>query len=272
MSFCGAFEQVGAERLSAHKTTREQIMIDRTYTLRGGLASGLKKRGGLGLRQTLGLTEDLSGEDVLLQGLDFAGQTIFDVGGFEGIHTIFFADRAGADGQVVTFEPDPVNYQKILKNVQINGLTNVVVLNLGVGDHPGHLEFAYPRDRGRGSANQETLEHYGSDPHIQRVTLPVTSIDSELQLHARPAPDFVKIDVEGLELQVLDGMADTVSRFKPKIFLEIHGWSVEGKDANSQRVVAWLKDHGYSITHVESAKEITMDDYQVAREGHLYCV
>jgi FkbM family methyltransferase len=276
MRFCGAFACEGAElariRAVSPWATLSLVRIDRTYTLRSGLAKGLKKRGGIGLRQTLGLTVGLSSEDVLLQSLDFAGQRIFDIGGFEGIHTIFFADRAGPDGQVVTFEPDPVNYQKILENVGINDLTNVVVLNLGVGDRPGHLEFAYPRDRGRGSALIETLEHYKSDSHTQRVTLPVTSIDSELQSQGRPAPDFVKVDVEGLELQVLEGMVDTVDRFKPRIFLEIHGWSVNGKEANSQRVVAWLEDHGYSITHVESGQEITMDNYQVAREGHLYCI
>jgi FkbM family methyltransferase len=248
------------------------VKIDRTYVLRSGLAKGLKKRGGLGLRQALRLGDGLSPEDAFLQSLSFAGHTIFDIGGFVGIHTIFFASRAGPEGRVVTFEPDPVNYQNILVNVAVNELTNVVVRNVGVGERPGRLEFVYPSDRGRGSAHPESLEHYRRDPSAQRATLPVTSIDAELRssLAGTPAPDFVKIDVEGLEFAVLEGMAETVRQTKPAIFVEIHGRGLEAKGANGRRVVEWLHGHGYNILHVESGQTITPDSPGAAREGHLY--
>ena len=248
------------------------MKLNRTYVLRSGLAKGLKKRGGLGFRQALHLGDDLSPEDAFLQGLSFAGQTIFDVGGFMGIHTIFFASRAGPEGRVVTFEPDPVNYQSILVNVDINGLTNVVGRNVGVGKRPGQLDFVYPSDRGRGSAHPDSLEHYRRDPDVQRTTLPVTSIDSELQSSqgSTSAPDFVKIDVEGLELAVLEGMVETVRRVKPAIFVEIHGRGLQAKEANARQVVEWLHEHDYKMLHVESGQTVTPDNPEVAREGHLY--
>jgi len=248
------------------------VNINRTYVLRSGLAKGLKKRGGLGIRQALRFRHDLSPEDAFLQSLDFAGQTIFDVGGSLGIHTIFFASRAGPDGRVVTFEPDPVSYEHILANLAVNELSNVVVRNVGVAKRPGQLDFAYPADRGRGSADPESLKHRAGDPSVQLLTVPVTSIDAELRSGQAPVPDFVKIDVEGLELAVLEGMADTIRQAKPAIFVEIHGWGLVAKEANSRRVVQWLHDHGYKMQHVESDQAITPENPGAASEGHLYAV
>jgi FkbM family methyltransferase len=253
-------------------TMLRPVSINRTYVLRSGLAKGLKKRGGLGIRQVLRLRDDLDPEDAFLQSLDFAEQTIFDIGGNLGIHTIFFASRAGRDGRVVTFEPDPVSYQDILANLAVNGLRNVLVRNVGVAKHPGQLDFAYPADRGRGSADPESLKRRSADPGVQLLTLPVTSIDAELRSGEAPIPDFVKIDVEGLELAVLEGMADTVRQAKPAVFVEIHGHGLAAKEANSRRVVQWLHDRAYKLQHVESGQAITPENSEMAREGHLYCV
>jgi len=212
-------------------------------------------------------------EETFLRSLDFAGKTIFDIGGFQGIFTLFFADRAGPQGRVVAFEPDPVNYGHILRNVAINGLSNVVVHNVGVGGEPGELEFAYPSDRRAwGSAHPDHLNLHGEDRGVERVTLPVTSIDAQLRSGEDSAPDFVKIDVEGLELDVLEGMAETVAMHRPEIFVELHGWGLEAKEANSRRVLEWLDAHGYTARHVESDRRVTADDAAQAFEGHLYCV
>jgi FkbM family methyltransferase len=247
--------------------------IDRTYVLRSGLAKGLKKRGGLGLSQRLRPARRFNEEDAFLQRLDFAGKTIFDIGGFLGIHTIFFASRAGPQGRVVTFEPDPINYRHILRNVEVNGFENVMVRNVGVGERPGKLEFAYPSDRGRGTANPKGLERYKRDhPDAALVTLPVTSVDAFLRSGEAPPPDFLKIDVEGLELAVLEGMTETAANYKPAIFVELHGWGSEDKQANSARVLRWLHGQGYEVLHVESGQSIASKGPQLAREGHLYCV
>jgi FkbM family methyltransferase len=246
------------------------MKIERTYMLRSGLAQGLKKRGGLGLRQRIRRPAPLDPEDAFLRSLDYTAKTVFDIGGFQGIHTIFFASRAGPEGRVVTFEPDPVNYDYIRRNVRLNGLRNVSLLNMGVSDRPGELEFAYPDDRGRGSAHPDHLKSHQDDSHVARVTLPVTSIDAKVHSGEFPAPDFVKIDVEGLELAVLEGMSQTVAERKPAIFVEIHGWGRAAKEANGRRVVAWLHAQGYEVHHLQSDQRITPENSERAAEGHLY--
>jgi FkbM family methyltransferase len=247
------------------------MRVDRTYTLHSGLAKGLKKRGGLGIRQSLGLGEPTSAEDEFLQGLTWRGRTIVDVGGYEGIHTIFFASRVGEEGRVVTFEPNPDSYRHVLDNVRINGFSNVEVRNVGLADAPGELEFVYPSDRGRGTAFADGREYFREESGAQISMLPVTSIDAEVEAGRCPPPDFVKIDVEGLEEDVLRGMADTVERCRPALFIEIHGWSMQAKEENARRVVELLAGYGYAIRHVESQAQIATANAAAAREGHLYC-
>jgi FkbM family methyltransferase len=171
---------------------------------------------------------------------------------------------------VVTFEPDPVNYDYIRRNVGLNGFRNVYVLNMGVSARPGELEFAYPDDRGRGSAHPDHLKSHQDDSHVARVTLPVTSIDTKVRSGDIPPPDFIKIDVEGLELGVLEGMSQTVAERKPAIFVEIHGWGRAAKEANGRRVVAWLHAQGYEVHHLQSDQRITPENSELAAEGHLY--
>jgi FkbM family methyltransferase len=247
------------------------MRLSRTYTLRSGLAKGLKKHGGLGLRETVGLGRRTSVENEFLQDLSLSGRTIIDIGGYEGIHTIFFATRAGADGRVITFEPNADSARRVHENVRINALTNVDVRNVGVSDAPGELEFVYPSDRGRGTAFGEGREYYRTEAGAKTRTLPVTSIDAEVAAGRCPLPDFVKIDVEGLELDVLRGMVQTVAQCHPALFIEVHGWSADAKQENAHRVVEWLADHGYTIRHVESGQRITLENSVAAREGHLYC-
>src|SRR5688572_5752212 len=75
------------------------------YTVRSGVAKGLKRRGGFGF-----IPRDISREEAFLAAMDFRGKTVFDIGAYEGIYTLFFARAVGAKGRVVTFEPNPVNH------------------------------------------------------------------------------------------------------------------------------------------------------------------
>jgi hypothetical protein len=85
-------------------------------------------------------------------------------------------------------------------------------------------------------------------------------------------PDFIKIDVEGLEMDVLLGMGKTIKNYKPKLFIEIHGHDTKSKIKNAQEIVEFLVTKGYSIRHVESGDVINSHNARIAKEGHLYCV
>jgi len=88
-----------------------------TYTIRRGLAKGLKKKGGLSFIPGSNI---LSKEDAFLQELDLKGKIIYDIGAFEGTFTLFFSRSTGSQGRVITFEANPLNYQIVIENVNLN--------------------------------------------------------------------------------------------------------------------------------------------------------
>jgi hypothetical protein len=99
----------------------------------------------------------------------------------------------------------------------------------------------------------------------------IDSLDNQMINQNLPKPDIVKIDVEGLELDVLEGMKQTIARYNPQLIIEIHGHDVQSKIDNIKKVVRVLIDCGYSIYHIESENRITLSNSEIAKEGHLYC-
>lgn len=252
----------------------------RPYRARHGLARGMKQIGGIGLilptfiQQEPEYAEYAVLEEAFLRSLDYRGLTVYDVGAFQGVLTLFFGQRVGSDGKVIAFEPHPLNYQRVVENVGLNDLRNVTIRNVGVGKASGEFELVAPAGglTGRASATagaKQELEAKGLGTQTFRV--PVISLDEEIGRSSLPGPDLVKIDVEGLELDVLLGMEETIVACKPRLFVENHGAGPEAKRANAARVVDLLARHGYEMHHVESDQPVDASTSDRAAVGHLYC-
>jgi hypothetical protein len=110
--------------LAALTSVLEPMLRNHVYTAKAGLVTGLKRRGGLGFIPKKSLTR----EHTFLKSLDFKGKNVYDVGGYTGLITIFFARAVGETGSVVTFEPNPQNYNAILDHIELNGFNNVTVI------------------------------------------------------------------------------------------------------------------------------------------------
>ena len=119
------------------------------------------------------------------------------------------------------------------------------------------------------------MQHEDLMPGGSRITLDksgngnsvtISTLDQELATDLT-APDFIKIDVEGFEVPVLRGALKTLERYRPDIFVEIHGYSEAEKEANAGGVIDLLRHVGYShVIHLESGAEATA---QNARRGHV---
>jgi FkbM family methyltransferase len=214
-------------------------------------------------------------EEDFLESLDYRGLTVYDIGAFEGVLTLFFAKQVGRRGRVIAFEPHPLNYGRVVENVGLNNLGNVTVKNVGVGSASGELDLIAPAGglAGRASASggaQDELESMGFETETFRV--PTVAVDEEIESSSLPVPDLVKIDVEGLEYEVLLGMSSTLEARKPKLYVEIHGVGQEAKRANASRVVSFLAKYGYEMRHIESGQRVDEPTAERASEGHLFCV
>lgn len=250
-----------------------RLFQNHTYTSKHGLAKGLRRRGGLAfLPSFIPRSTEMLKEEIFIAGLDLTGQTVFDIGGDQGIYTLFFARRVGPTGRVFTFEPNPVSYSHIVTNVELNNFEHVDVRNIALGESIGELTFAFPaKDPGRGTADPLIRDQILKEPGSMSIKVRVGSVDNLIETQEVPNPDFCKIDVEGLEVNVLRGMKRTLNEQRPTLFIEIHGADMPAKTANIRQVGKFLLDSGYQIYHVESEQNLSSDTIDIAREGHIYC-
>ncbi|MCO8273797.1 FkbM family methyltransferase [Actinoplanes sp. TRM 88003] len=84
-------------------------------------------------------------------------------------------------------------------------------------------------------------------PHHTDVPVDVTTVDRLVRAAGLTRLDFVKIDVEGAELHVLHGAADTIDRFRPTLFIEIEARHTARYDYSPAGVVDWLATRGYAM-------------------------
>jgi FkbM family methyltransferase len=249
-------------------STITPFLANDVYTVRNGLARGLKRRGGLGFLPRF----SHSVEESFIQKLDFTGQTVYDVGGYEGIFTLFFCRRIGPSGRLITYEPNPRNVDRIRENVRLNGFANVEVRPLALGATPGHATLVFPSDEtARGSLQPDIQSSLQMEKHVGAVEVEIDTIDRQIALGA-PEPDFVKIDVEGFERDVLEGMSTLLAWKRPQLYIEIHGADVPRKIENARSVIEFVWRAGYGVYHVESGTTVeTPAQIALAREGHIYC-
>lgn len=142
------------------------------------------------------------------------GATVYDIGANVGIYSLLASSLVGPSGTVYAFEPLARNLRYLRRHIALNQLQNCVVLELAVSNLEGTRRFSaasWDYSMGRLSPKGEIS--------VQSITLD-SCIYGEKGL--RP-PDLVKIDVEGAELEVLQGGARVLTEFHPAVFVEIHG-------------------------------------------------
>ncbi len=145
------------------------------------------------------------------------GQTVLDVGAWEGPYTLLLADRVGGAGRVVAFEPDSRALALLRANVEANGLTNVLGEAWCLSDTEGTAPFFDSRGGTIGSLMRNELV-----ADLPLVEVKTTTIDRYCRDHALSV-DGMKIDVEGAEARVVAGGREVIARYAPWLFLEFHG-------------------------------------------------
>jgi FkbM family methyltransferase len=152
-------------------------------------------------------------QDVLLRHIP-RGSTVYDVGANVGFLTLLAARIVGEQGRVVAFEPLRDAVQFLRRHLELNGLENVQVVEAAVSRSPGRAAFQHGGDIRRGRL---AVDGTGA------VEVKVVGLDDFCASGHAPAPDFLKIDVEGGELDVLLGAERILTKVRPLIALSTHG-------------------------------------------------
>lgn len=229
-----------------------------TYTVRNGLLKGMKRKGGLAWLPFGGAE---TAEHRFIRSLDVRGKVVYDVGAFHGLLSLWFSKTAR---EVVAFEPVRSNRNRLAENLALNRIWNVDVRDCGLGSEDGEAWITYSTLMPGGAS---VISAAGSDLVIEEIE--IRRLD---RLRGLPVPDLIKIDVEGFELAVLRGAEGLLSKYKPALYLEMHGNTIAQKKAKVRAIVSFLSEVGYkSIYHVESNSRIGAENADVAARGHLYC-
>lgn len=135
------------------------------------------------------------------------GQTVLDIGANIGYFTILFARKVGSSGAILAFEPGPLSFALLQTNIRINGLDHVRAFNVAAGNRNGTTDLYICRTGESDNRVEGTLT---DDSDRDRIAVPSIVIDKFLANLGVHRVDYVKIDVQGAERAVLEGMQRTI--------------------------------------------------------------
>jgi FkbM family methyltransferase len=165
---------------------------------------------------------------------------VIDLGGYCGASSYFFAKTAGPNSRILCLEPDPLNYDSLLRNIQFHQLKNVTSMPLAVWSHSGKLRFETEGNMGSG-----VYEIHARNTHavgVESITLEELAAKQGLE-----RIDFIKMDIEGAESVVLRAAASLLKKYRPCLIVEPH--IVAGK-LNTDEVAQILRDIGYTLEFI----------------------
>ena len=158
------------------------------------------------------------------------GNTVVDAGAFIGDHTIAYCNAVGPTGEVYAFEPNTKAYECLEYNCK-----TAKTYNLGLSNKAETVYYSEDKNAGAG----RILRDVTTSTQIKTITL------DSLKLKAL---DFLKIDVEGYEVGVLEGAALTITKYRPKMWIEINAGALAQQGKTATDIESFLSNLNYTYT------------------------
>jgi FkbM family methyltransferase len=152
------------------------------------------------------------------------GDIVVDVGAHIGRYTIIASKRVGTNGKVIAIEAHPGNYEMLNRNIELNGLTNVTTLNYAVYSKETKIKLFLPGEKSNRTIYNTLISTRATDEE-KFVEVNADTLDDLLQNNEISHADinWIKIDVEGAELEVLKGADSIMSHSKNiTLLIEVH--------------------------------------------------
>lgn len=177
---------------------------------------------------------------------------ILDIGANIGTSSLYFSS-INPQATIVAFEPHPDTYQRALVNLNYNNEASIFIQNYGLGSSPGFFKM---------------YELHSNNPGMNRIltsttdlpykTIEVRTLDSQIDSITNGSVDFVKIDVEGFEKEVLLGATHILSKFHPVLFIELDDNNLKQNGSSAIDLIEFLKQYNY-VEFVNSCTDKVID-------------
>ena len=162
------------------------------------------------------------------------GDTVLDVGAHAGYYSLLAANHVGKDGKVISIEPHPLNLTYLWNHFKINNVQNATILDCAVGSMNRWVSFDTSSGTGRARVEQTSSK---SSKLIEMKTL-----DYLFERGLIGKPKVIKMDVEGAELEALEGARTLIHSSRPAFVLSTHGHTTKAK------CIQFLAEIGYRIS------------------------
>jgi FkbM family methyltransferase len=166
------------------------------------------------------------------------GDIIIDAGAYPGGFALLSSKMVGSKGKIIAFEPDVGNYKQLLRNIALNNIHNIIVINKGIYSKDTTMKFNNGGTSGASVFVKDTLN--------KNITyVPVVSLDNELKRLNINKVDFIKMDIEGAEIEAIKGCKKTLKHNNTK--LAIASYHILNGEKTCFKLEKLLSKLGYNV-------------------------
>lgn len=218
--------------------------------------------------------DDVGGIGYIMQTVK-PGQTVLDIGAHKGGYLYTFLGLVGKQGRVFAFEPQSLLYNYLVKMKDMLQWNNVNIDHVALSDTEKDVTLYIPTNHvsAKSAPGATILDISGRSDLDFTETVHTDSLDHYCAAY-HIAPDFLKIDVEGNEMNIFIGGMETIRKYKPRILVEIDANYVgEEKVLETFRLMQSL---GYKGSFILSEKRIPLEEFEFAthhnrNNGGFFC-
>lgn len=220
----------------------------RDVTIRNGIPKGLKFNTGESCPELALGTYEVPIQNIFAQHLH-EGDVFYDIGANVGFFSVIAAQLVGKTGKVYAFEPGEGNANSVRHNARLNNFNQIEVIEKAVSHTSGEGQLLLAKYSGG-----HALATADAPPDLAgEVTVDLVSIDDLIAQNLIAPPNFVKVDVEGAELDVLKGMTETIKTYQPTIIYEVDDGDRAAYERKYQELAAFFESFNYQVTQTENS-------------------
>jgi FkbM family methyltransferase len=188
-----------------------------------------------------------------------SGDVVVDVGSNIGIHTLYLSKLVGKTGKVYSFEPEPNNFALLKKNVEFNKCDNVIIEHKAISNKTGKIKLLI-------SNSMAGHKISNSDSQENTIIIDGVSLDDYFKNHDQKI-DFVKIDTEGFDGNVIQGGQKTFAKSKNlNMITEFHSALLKNSDMSPKQFIELIEKNNFTIYDSIDDKFLATNFYELSKK------
>ena len=187
-----------------------------------------------------------------------AGMVVLDIGANIGSYALLEASIVGAQGTIYALEPSPQNFALLQKNIALNQLENIISpYQLGAANQTGVGKFYIHAASNLHTFHPQKYREFANTSDNYKETIDVEIVNVGEFLKDKKPIDFIRMDIEGFEVEVLEGLMDSIrnNTISPKILFEVHRPKYDDVHHNMRAQLEQLFSLGYKVKTLISSDE-----------------